>query len=48
MIVWLIARPIARRASGHLDLASGPGAFVEPRDRAASTLVGETPRMPSE
>ena len=47
MIVWLTARPIARRASGIWTLRRiWPS--VEPRDFAASTLDGDTPRIPSD
>ena len=47
MIVWLIPRPIARRASGIWTFVSD-WRSVEPRDRAASIVVGATPRIPSE
>jgi len=45
MIVWLMANPIAPRASGSWTLVRiWPP--VEPSDRAASTLATGTPRMP--
>ena len=45
MIVWLTPRMIVRRAIGSWTLASSCQ-LVEPSDVAASTVVGETPRMP--
>jgi hypothetical protein len=47
MIVWLIPSPIARMASGSWTLLR-TWRSVEPSERAASTLVPGTPRIPSE
>ena len=46
MIVWLIPRPIARRASGSWTLREDLAVRRAERRRAASTVVGGTPRMP--
>ena len=47
MIVWLTARPIGRRASGSVTLVSS-WPSVAPSERAASTVVADTPRIPSD
>ena len=46
MIVWLIARPITRRASGSCTLKS-VWSPVAPSESAASTVADGTRRMPS-
>ncbi len=45
MIVWLMASPIGRRASGSVTLRSS-WPSVAPSERAASTVVDDTPRIP--
>ena len=47
MIVWLIAEPDRPSGQGQLDLVRiWPP--VEPSERAASTVVAGTPRIPSD